>query len=78
MSKKITNEEFIKKAIEKHGDKYNYDKVEYVNNATKVCILCKEHGKNEKKIIKRSKYYSRIMKVFWIQSPLLKTLFCPK
>ena len=41
---KLSKEEFIKKANEKHGGKYNYDKVEYVNNATKVCIICPEHG----------------------------------
>lgn len=44
MSKKKTREDFIKKAKEKHGDKYNYDNVEYVNNKTKVCIICHEHG----------------------------------
>lgn len=35
----------IEKAIEKHGDKYDYSKVEYVNTKTKVCIICPEHGK---------------------------------
>lgn len=35
---------FIKQAIEKHGNKYGYDKVIYVNNNTKVIIKCKEHG----------------------------------
>ena len=44
MSKKKTKEEFIQKAREKHGDKYDYSKVEYVNNHTKVCIICHEHG----------------------------------
>lgn len=44
MSKKKTREEFIKYAIEKHGDKYDYSKVDYVNNYTKVCIKCPEHG----------------------------------
>ena len=39
-----TKEEFIKKAREVHGDKYSYSKVEYVNSATKVCIICPEHG----------------------------------
>lgn len=28
----------------RHGDKYDYSKVEYVNNHTKVCITCPEHG----------------------------------
>lgn len=27
-----------------HGNKYDYSKVEYVNNKTKVCIICPEHG----------------------------------
>ena len=44
MSKKLTKEEFIKKAIEKHGGKYNYTKVDYKDNKTKVCIICKKHG----------------------------------
>ena len=44
MSQKLTTEEFIKKTREVHGDKYDYSKVEYVNNKTKVCIICKEHG----------------------------------
>ena len=37
-------ENFILKAKEIHGDKYNYSKVEYVNNKTNVCIICPEHG----------------------------------
>ena len=41
---KLTTEEFIKKAREVHGDRYDYSKVEYVNNQTKVCIICKKHG----------------------------------
>ena len=40
----MNKEEFIIKAREIHGDKYNYDKVEYVNKSTKVCIICHEHG----------------------------------
>ena len=39
-----TTEEFIEKAKEIHGDKYDYSKVEYVNNKTKVCIICPIHG----------------------------------
>ena len=41
---KLTTEEFIKKAREVHGDKYDYSKVEYVNSTTKVCIICPKHG----------------------------------
>ena len=36
--------EFIEKAQEIHGDKYDYSKVEYINSQTKVIITCKEHG----------------------------------
>lgn len=31
-------------AVKVHGDKYDYSKVVYVNNNTKVEIVCKEHG----------------------------------
>lgn len=40
----VNKEGFIKKAIEVHGNKYDYSKVEYVNSHTKVCIICPEHG----------------------------------
>lgn len=43
-SKKDTKENFILKAREIHGWKYDYSKVEYINNKTKVCIICPEHG----------------------------------
>ena len=36
--------EFIEKAKKVHGDRYDYSKVDYVNNHTKVCIICPEHG----------------------------------
>ena len=42
--KKLTQDEFIEKARKVHGDKYDYSKVEYINNKTKVCIICLEHG----------------------------------
>ena len=42
--KRLTTEEFIEKAKEIHGDKYDYSKVEYINNKTKVCIICPKHG----------------------------------
>ena len=40
----LNREEFIEKAKKIHGDKYDYSKVEYINNKTKVCIICPEHG----------------------------------
>lgn len=39
-----TNTEFIQKAQKIHEDKYNYEKVEYVNNATPITIVCSTHG----------------------------------
>lgn len=41
---KLTKEDFINRSIAKHGDKYNYDNVNYINCATKVCIRCNKHG----------------------------------
>jgi len=42
---RMTNETFILKSIKKYGDKYDYSKVDYKNNKTKVCIIC--HEKDE-------------------------------
>lgn len=42
--KKSNKEEFIKKAKQVHGDKYDYSKVNYINSQTKVCIISSEHG----------------------------------
>ncbi len=39
-----TTEWFIEKAKQKHGDRYDYSKVDYINSSTKVCIICPEHG----------------------------------
>lgn len=37
-------ETFIEKSRKRHGDKYDYSKVQYVDSLTKVCIVCPEHG----------------------------------
>ena len=37
-------EDFIKRAKEIHGDRYNYSKVVYCGNTTPVTIICPEHG----------------------------------
>lgn len=42
--RKLTCEEFIARAREIHGTKYDYSQVEYVNNSTKVKIICSVHG----------------------------------
>ena len=44
MSFPYTTEEFIKKAISIHGNKYDYSKTIYVNAYTKICIICPIHG----------------------------------
>ena len=43
-AQRATVEDFISKATEKHGSEYSYDEVDYVNNCTKVKIVCQAHG----------------------------------
>ena len=40
----MNREEWIIKTKAKHGDKYDYSEVEYINSQTKVCIICRKHG----------------------------------
>jgi hypothetical protein len=42
--KKVTTEDFIEKAKKVHGDKYDYSKVNYINNSTPIEIICPNHG----------------------------------
>jgi hypothetical protein len=44
MPRKLTTEEFIKKAKIIHGYKYDYSLVNYKNNSTKIKIVCVDHG----------------------------------
>ena len=39
MARKKTTEQFIADANKKHGDKYDYSKVKYINARTKVTII---------------------------------------
>ena len=48
-SRKISKEQFIDRAKNKHGDKFNYSLVEYINTTTKVKIICPIHGVFEQK-----------------------------
>ena len=41
---KFTNEIFIKKAQQIHGNKYDYSEINYINSHTEIKILCREHG----------------------------------
>ena len=47
MSRKITNEDFVRMAKEVHGDKYDYSKTEYKLMRAKVKIICPVHGEFE-------------------------------
>lgn len=44
MSIIVTTKSFIEKAKIKHGNRYDYNKCEYVNAKTKIEIICKKHG----------------------------------
>jgi hypothetical protein len=46
-ARRSNTEEFIQKAKEVHGDKYDYSKSEYTGNNNNVIIICKEHGEFE-------------------------------
>jgi predicted nucleic-acid-binding Zn-ribbon protein len=39
-----STDEFIKKSIEKHGDKYNYTKVNYKTAKIPITVTCLKHG----------------------------------
>lgn len=38
------NEDFINDAKKIHGSKYDYSKIVYKGNKTKICIICPKHG----------------------------------
>jgi hypothetical protein len=42
-----TKDQFIKDSIEIHGDLYDYSKVKYINNHSKVIIICKNDNHGE-------------------------------
>jgi len=43
-TKKLTHDDFVRKANESHFDKYDYSEVNYINYETKVKIICPVHG----------------------------------
>jgi hypothetical protein len=47
ISQRKPNEQFIKEAIQVHGNKYDYSKVNYINCSTKVSIICSVKGHGE-------------------------------
>lgn len=42
--RKSTTKDFVQKAKEKHGDRYDYSKVSYKHSWSKVTIGCQKHG----------------------------------
>ena len=44
MGNKLTNIEFIERARNIHGEKYDYSLVEYIGSKTKIKIICPIHG----------------------------------
>lgn len=44
MGKKLTTQEVIEKCLNIHGLKYDYTKIDYKNSASKISIVCPEHG----------------------------------
>jgi hypothetical protein len=43
-SRRITHDNFIARAIEMHGNRYDYSKAEYIHAGVKVVITCRKHG----------------------------------
>lgn len=44
MAKPMTINNFVEKANNIHNNKYDYSNVNYINNYSKVCIICPIHG----------------------------------
>ena len=47
MTPRKTTEQFIEEAKQIHDDKYDYSKVKYINNRTKITIICSIHREFE-------------------------------
>ena len=41
---KMTTDKYLKKAKEIHGNKYDYNLLNYINDKTKIKIICSTHG----------------------------------
>jgi very-short-patch-repair endonuclease len=41
---KLSHDEFIKKALEVHGDKYDYSITKYINSDTNIDVICKKNN----------------------------------
>ena len=52
--RRLTTEEWIAKSMLKHGDRWDYSRVEYRGAGHKVIIGCEEHGWFEQKAASHS------------------------
>ena len=43
-AKKMSIQEFLARALDVHGDRYDYSRVHLVSQKTKINIICKDHG----------------------------------
>ena len=50
--KRVTTKDFIERAKQVHGNKYDYSKVEYIKVTKEVCIICPIHGEFWQKPVK--------------------------
>ena len=44
---RMSQDQFIEKGIQRFGNKYDYSKVSYINNDTKIVVICPIHGEFE-------------------------------
>lgn len=44
MARTISKEEALLRFHQKHGNKYDYSKMEYINTSVPICIICPVHG----------------------------------
>lgn len=56
MARKYTKELFIEKSRHKHGNKYDYSYVEYINSTTPVKIICPIHGEFNQRPVSHLQY----------------------
>lgn len=49
MSKRVTTTDFIRRAREVHGNRYDYSKSTYIAAIRNITIICPEHGKFEQR-----------------------------
>ena len=74
---RITNEEFIKRALKVHGDTYDYSKTIYNGMHKPIIVICKEHGEfTQSKAIRTS--INKINCFILCESQFNKyTIICP-